>query len=122
MRAASRRREERGSATVQAVVLIGVLTCVAVGVMVIAQVLVARRVTAAAADLAALAGASAVQHGEDACAAAGAVARANHARLSACTVRGEDVVVTTSRPLHSLGGWSATVTGTARAGPQRLRS
>jgi secretion/DNA translocation related TadE-like protein len=114
-------RRERGSATVQAVVLVAVLTCVALGVMVIAQALIARRATAAAADLAALAGASAVQRGHDACAAAGQVARANHALLSECSVQGEEVLVTASRPLHSLTGWETTVTGTARAGPQRLQ-
>lgn len=42
-----------------------------------------------AADLAALAGASAYAEGADACASAGALARANGAELVACSVHGD---------------------------------
>lgn len=78
---------------------------------------VARHRAAAAADFAALAGATrAIDGGSDACALAQEIASRNGAELVRCSVSGAIVEVETEVPLPgALGRWSAT--GTARAGP-----
>jgi len=71
-----------------------------------------------AADLAALAGATAVVDGyTSACGAADRVARSNGARLSRCVVAGDvvEVLVVRAVPFGRLGSWPAS--GRARAGP-----
>ena len=114
---ASRPRDERGAAVVIAIGLIGVLAFVAaVGVGTEAIVLGHRRAQVAA-DLAALAGAGALQRGVDACAAADRIAERHEAVLTRCVVDGRSVEVSTSIALPlALGG--ADLTARARAGPQ----
>ncbi|MDN5571233.1 MAG: hypothetical protein L0G22_08280, partial [Propionibacteriaceae bacterium] len=72
-----------------------------------------------AADLAAIAGGQAQWSGLDACAAAGASARANDVRLEECGLSGDEiefvVSVRTSLPLQ-WGPWSGQVQGRAHAG------
>jgi secretion/DNA translocation related TadE-like protein len=75
---------------------------------------------ASAADLAALAGASALQAGEDGCAAARSNARRNEATVTACSVDGQDVTVLTARRTQPVLGRRFTVHASARAGPERL--
>lgn len=76
----------------------------------------------AAADLASLAGASRLQHGGDACAAARRVARANHvANAVSCTTDGADVVVTVHDVLSLPFDLRARLESTARAGPDTGR-
>lgn len=73
-----------------------------------------------AADLAALAGAAARQHGEDGCTAARRIAAANSASLTACAALGSDEIeVTVERPLPApVARWVAGSAGAqARAGP-----
>lgn len=108
-------RETRGSATVLAVVLLVVLGLAGALAAGLGGVLVAKRRAASAADLAALAGAAAVQRGDPGCAAAAATVRDNRARVVSCQVAGEVVEVEVSVPVHALG--IADVQDRARAGP-----
>jgi secretion/DNA translocation related TadE-like protein len=114
---ARRRHDERGAATMLALTLLGALVSVAVALAPLGGALVASRRAAAAADLAALAGASALQQGRDACAAAARVAAANDARVAACAVRADDVRLRVVVDAGRVLGRSLEVSGRARAGP-----
>ena len=108
---------ERGSAAVLATVLIGVLASVSVFIAALGGAVVDQRRVASAADLSALAAASALQSGADACAAASAVARRNGARLRGCRRSGEVVRVELVRAASPVLGMAVRVTAQARAGP-----
>jgi secretion/DNA translocation related TadE-like protein len=86
-------------------------------VSVLGGLLVGSRKASAAADLAALAGAAALQRGEDPCRAATGTVRANQARIRSCQVRGQDVFVRATRDVAVLGR-TVRVPGSARAGPE----
>lgn len=88
------RCNDEGYATVTSAGIITALLglCAVVGLAAVG--LIAAQQAALAADLAAVAGAWARHHGEDACAAAAQVAELNGASLSACRVAGADVTVT----------------------------
>lgn len=91
--------DDRGSGTV---LMLAVMAVVCFGASVgyaKAQLVVAQRHAAGAADLAALAGAQATV---DPCARAAAVAGANDASLTGCAVEGSDVVVEVIRPMPPL--------------------
>ncbi|MDO4242891.1 MAG: pilus assembly protein TadG-related protein [Actinomyces sp.] len=110
---------ERGSGTVLALGLIGVLVALALAVAAIIQAQAAAGRARSAADLAALAGATALHSvlaPADPCATAARVARANGAALEACTFRGEDVVVAVSVEAEVLG-FPRQARAQARAGP-----
>lgn len=116
------RAAENGAATVFGLALIALLGLVAAGSGVAVGALAGHRRAEAAADLAAVAGAAALQVGEDGCAAAARTAGANGADLDGCTVHGADVVVTVRVRLaalqHLLGGVALpTLPARARAGP-----
>ena len=111
-------RDERGSATAWAVPFIGVLALLTVMLAGVGGALVTVRRVQSAADLSALAGATALAAGGAACAEVARVAARNDTSLDSCAVlEGGDVqvVVSTSvrlpwpEPLH--------VRGRARAGP-----
>jgi secretion/DNA translocation related TadE-like protein len=104
--------------TVLAVALLGFLLLVTAALGVVAAIVVAHRRAQAAADLAALAGAAAWQRAADACGEAGAVAAANHARLSSCQVAGQDVMVTVQVDGPHWLGQHGSLAAMARAGPQ----
>jgi secretion/DNA translocation related TadE-like protein len=110
-------RDERGGATLFAVAVIGVLVLVGAGLGVVGAMVHAHRAAQSAADLAALAGAQARARGRDPCAAAAAVAGANHATLEGCAVEAADVRlrVTVAGP-HWLGQ-RHDLSADARAGP-----
>jgi secretion/DNA translocation related TadE-like protein len=116
-------RDERGVAAPLAVTLGGLLVALAVVGCGLGRLLVDQRVAAAAADLAALAGATAVQRGGDPCEAATRTASANDAELVACRVEGEEVVVrAAARPVTGAGPVGRLVRDVrvvvqARAGP-----
>ena len=112
-----RRASQRGSATVLALTVIGALSLAGLLLASVAGVLVAQRRVEAAADLAALAGASALQRGGDGCAAASEVARRNGAENVACRAVGTELRVTVGVETTALPGRSVTVSGQARAGP-----
>ncbi|WP_307813427.1 Rv3654c family TadE-like protein [Streptomyces sp. N35] len=91
----ARARDDRGSATVWVVGLIGALCLILAGLLLVAQAMVARHRAGAAADLAALAAADHALRGQaDACAGAGRVARAQGTDVVRCAVRGEIADVT----------------------------
>jgi secretion/DNA translocation related TadE-like protein len=96
---------------------VGALSVAAVLVAAVGAVVADQRRVASAADLAALAGAAAVQSGRDGCASAGAVARRNAARLASCAVTGSVVTVRTTRETRPLLGRRLMVRSAARAGP-----
>ena len=111
------RAGQRGSAAVLGTVLVAVLMMVAVLVAAVGGAVADSRRAASAADLAALAGASALQAGKDGCAAARSNARRNGARVSFCRVDGQDVTVHTERSTQRVLGRRFTVRAVARAGP-----
>lgn len=98
--------DERGSASVLVALWSVVLTMLAAAAIALSSALAAREAVAAAADLAALAGASATltQPGQ-ACARAGAIARANGATLTECRVAGTDVWVVARAPVPAPVQW-----------------
>lgn len=110
-------RPDRGAASIYAVMAVVVLLLVTGVVVAATEVAHAQHQAAAAADLAALAGASAVADGANACDAADRVASANAAALAACSV--SDLVVEVLVEVRSVALWGKTwvVRGTARAGP-----
>jgi len=111
------RTRGRGSASTFAVVLVTLLGVAALVGSVLAGLLVAQRRAASAADLAALAGAGAVQRGAAGCAAAAAVAARNGAHLVGCRLDGQDVTVRVARAARLAFGRTVTVSSAARAGP-----
>ena len=107
-------RGERGAATILVVAMAGVLMFVMTGLAAAGGLVTAQRRAQAAADLAALAGAS---HLDDACAAAHEVAAANAAALDACRVEGRAVRVAVSVPGPRVPWRDVRVSAEARAGP-----
>jgi secretion/DNA translocation related TadE-like protein len=90
---------EGGSASVLVALWSVVLTMVAAGAIVLSSALAAREAVSAAADLAALAGASAtLTDPGQACQRAAAVARENGAHLAECRVGGTEVWVVARAP------------------------
>ena len=108
---------ERGSVTLFALAVLGLLILVGAALGVVAAMLHAHRVAQSAADLAALAGAQALVQGGDPCPAAQTVAVANGAHLDRCTVGGADVrlQVTVAGPRWL--GQRHDLVALARAGP-----
>lgn len=114
------RREDRGAVTGLVAALLGVLVLVTAVLAFQGGILVSQRQVQAAADLAALAGAGALQDGRDGCAAADVIAARNGARLVSCRVGGADgreVELILERTGPSLFGRSPHLEGLARAGP-----
>jgi secretion/DNA translocation related TadE-like protein len=98
---------------------------VAVGLVVLtiaavagARVLVTQRRAAAAADLGALAGAVALQRGQDGCAAARRLVRRSGAQVEQCGVEGDHVRVTVVRDAGTVAGRRLRVAARAHAGPR----
>jgi secretion/DNA translocation related TadE-like protein len=111
------RHEERGAGSVLAVAMMGLLVTVTVAAAGVVGVVATHRAAQSAADLAALAGASALQDGGDACERAAAVAGRNRASLTQCAVNGWDVsVVVTAESAHLPGG-VLELEAQGRAGP-----
>ena len=111
--------DERGSGTVYALGVIAVLLAAAVGIAGLIQAQSATGRARAAADLAAISGAtvlSSVVAPGDPCAMAQRVAAANGASVSTCSVAGEDVTVSVIVPTTILGR-PRQATAQARAGP-----
>lgn len=116
----SARHWERGAGTVLAVAAIGVLLVLtAAGLQLGAAATAAHRARSAA-DLAALAGATALQEGQgDACARAADVARRNDGQVLECSLGvGESIVVRVSLPVAlQWPGVPERAVASARAGP-----
>ena len=112
-----RRPDEAGAGSVLAVAMLGVLVVVSLAVGGVVGVVAAHRTAQAAADLAALAGAGAVQEGADPCSRAGEIARRNGSRLQRCSVQGWDVAVVVVADTAHLPGGVLDLSARARAGP-----
>jgi secretion/DNA translocation related TadE-like protein len=110
-------RDQRGAASLLAVAMLAVLLLVGAALGVVAAMVRAHRVAQSAADLAALAGATGLQEGGEACAAASRIADANHAAVTSCLVRGEEVVVEVSVAGPRWLGQQGDLSARARAGP-----
>jgi len=108
---------QRGSAAALVVGLSGVLVTLTLLVVVLGGVVADQRRVEAAADLAALAGAGALQLGRDGCAAAGDTARRNGGDLERCAVDGDVVTVEVGRDSPVVLGRRLALVGRARAGP-----
>jgi secretion/DNA translocation related TadE-like protein len=119
MRGSSRSREadERGAATLIVLALSGLLMFVGLALSGVAAIVLTQRSAQAAADLAALAGASAAVAGADACTAAGDIAAANGAALARCELAGTVVTIAVRVDGPLLGTRRYDVTAQARAGP-----
>jgi secretion/DNA translocation related TadE-like protein len=117
----SRRRDvENGSATVYAAFALVALTALGVTVSGFTALATAKHRAAGAADLAALAGAQALQRGADPCASAADLAARNGAVLADCTVAGRVVTVIARTDGPHLLGRAWTFESAARAGPATL--
>lgn len=110
-------RDERGAVTLLVVACMALLLLVGSALGVVAAMVRAHRTAQAAADLAALAGASAHQRGDAACGAAGVVATANGASVDTCSTSGEDVWVSVTVRGPRWLGQTADLSAEARAGP-----
>ena len=108
---------ERGAATVLVIGVVVALLVVTTGGLFIATAVVASHRARLAADLAALAGATALRDAatvERACAAARRVAKLNGAELGACQARGAELELTVTVVAPP---WSEPARARARAGP-----
>ncbi len=108
---------ERGSATLFVLAVTGLLMFVGLGLGGVAAIVLTQRSAQAAADLAALAGATAAVAGSDACDAASGIAQANGAMLSDCRLAGQVVTVAVTAAGPRLLDRRYDVTAEARAGP-----
>ena len=115
----ARRRtsDEAGTATLLVVTLAAAVLVCTLSAVVGGRLLSDQRRAAAAADLAALAGAAAVQRGSDGCSAAEHVAAANGAVLTECRARGDEVRVAVRTDSVRFLGRQARPRAEARAGP-----
>jgi secretion/DNA translocation related TadE-like protein len=113
----SRTGRERGSVSLFVVACLGLLLLVGAALGVVAALVRAHRQAQAAADLAALAVASAVARGPDPCAAGGSIAEANGGRLTSCRLAGRTGTVRVVVPGPRWLGQLADLEAEARAGP-----
>ena len=113
-----RRAAERGSATLFVLAVTGLLMFVGLGLSGVAAIVLTQRSAQAAADLSALAGASAAVSGSDACEAAAAIAEANGATLVECRLAGPVVTVAVTAAGPRLIDRRYDITAEARAGPR----
>jgi secretion/DNA translocation related TadE-like protein len=112
-----RRHGEAGAATLLVLAMAGVLLLVGSALGVVQAMVVAHRMAQAAADLAALAGASAAAHGQAPCEAAATVALLNGSRLVSCQQSAGDVTVEVVVTGPHWLGQQGDLTAEARAGP-----
>lgn len=110
-------RDERGSATVPAVAVLGLLLLVGAALGAVGALVAAHRSAQSAADLAALAAAHALAGGRDGCAAAGAVARANGGEVTGCAVSGLEARIVVRVPGPRWRMLDTDPEAEARAGP-----
>jgi secretion/DNA translocation related TadE-like protein len=114
---AAHRRDDAGAATLLVLAMAGVLLLVGAALCVVQAMVVAHREAQAAADLAALAGASAAAHGRPPCEAADTVARLNGSQLVGCRETAGDVTVEVVVSGPRWLGQQGDLTAEARAGP-----
>jgi len=105
--------------TVLILAMAGVLMFVLVGLSAVSGLVTAQRRAQAAADLAALAGATAAARGVDGCEAAGRISADNGATLETCSAMSREVRVQVAVAGPAWSGRRARVWAEARAGPGR---
>ncbi len=110
-------RGEGGAATVLVVAAAGLLLVIGTALGVVAALVADHRRAQSAADLAALAGATALMRGGAPCAEARRVTSANGARLVSCSLSGADVLVEAAVSGPRWWGWAGEPRARARAGP-----
>ena len=110
-------RGDRGSVSLVVVACVGVLLLLGAALGVVGAMVRAHRQAQAAADLAALAAATALPRGGDGCAAAAGIATANGARLVSCAVQGRSARVRVEVAGPRWLGQDADLAAEARAGP-----
>ena len=111
-------RGQRGAATLFAVSCLAVVLLIGAALGVVAALVRAHRIAQSAADLAALAAASAVGGDAYPCAAGGATAAANGARMTSCVLVGRDATVRVQVTGPRWLGQTADLEAQARAGPR----
>lgn len=114
---------ERGAGTVLVLGIVAAVLLLAVGIAALGAAQNARGTAQAAADLGAIAGATALRDGFDPCGTAGAAVVRNGAEIGSCEVlEGGVVRVAATRaavgPVGELGGALGSARATARAGPR----
>ena len=112
---------EQGSGTVLSLALIALALLLAGVIALVAAAYSGAAKAQSAADLAALAGAQALNDplaagGAPPCPPGGKVASDNQASLNQCLIEGQDLIVRVSRPLN-LGPWHLVANASAKAGP-----
>ncbi|WP_415972726.1 Rv3654c family TadE-like protein [Rhodococcus sp. 077-4] len=111
-------RDDEGGATVLAALAMSALIVVVVMVIHVGSAVGARHQAQSAADLAALAGAGALDRGvADACETARVLAGRMETRLRECTVDDWDVIVTVGQPVFLGRFGMSDAIASARAGP-----
>lgn len=116
---------ERGTATVLATYLAGVVLVLSLVLVSLASAVALRHRAGAAADVAAVAGAQAWVRGQPPCPTAQALAEANRGRVLECQIEGTAVrvVVQSSTSRQVLGRtWTLTARRSASAGPVTVAS
>ncbi|MFE7504981.1 Rv3654c family TadE-like protein [Promicromonospora sp. NPDC057488] len=114
---------ESGAGTVLVLGIVAAILLLAVGIAALGAAQNARGAVQAAADLGALAGATALRDGFDPCGTAGAAVTRNGAELSSCEVRDGGVVrVAATRAAVGPAGVLGSARATARAGPRESGS
>ena len=114
---------ESGAGTVLVLGIVAAVLLLAVGIAALGAVQNARGAAQAAADLGALAGATALRDGFDPCGTAGAAVTRNGAELASCEVRGGGVVrVAATRAAVGPAGVLGSARAAARAGPRESGS
>lgn len=108
---------ETGSASMWLTPMVAIIGVVALVLAHVGAALVERREAQSAADLAAVAGAAALQRGEDGCARAAAIAGRNEAELVGCAVSGSRITVRVRGHVEVPVLGELPVTARARAGP-----
>ena len=110
---------ERGAGTVLVLGIVAGVLLLAVGIAALGAAQNARGAAQAAADLGALAGATALRDGFDPCGTAGAAVTRNGAEIASCEVLGGGVVrVVATRWATGPGGVLGEARASARAGPR----
>ena len=110
-------KSERGSVTIYAIAIGGVLGLIAFVIMQATTLIRLQHEVTKAADLAALAASQASVAGKDACAAATEIGRLNHAKVITCRMDFDVATVTTRGESRAVWGQRFGVERKARAAP-----
>lgn len=110
-------RRERGSATIYAIAIGGLLGLIAMVILQAATLIRLQHEVTKAADLAALAASQASVVGKDPCAAATEIGRRNHAAVVRCRMDFDVATVTTRAESRAVWGQRFRVERKARAAP-----